>query len=41
MLKKSWNISDSKFFVIEADEYDTSCFDKEPNFSLQATYPLN
>ena len=32
MLKKSWNISDSKFFVIEADEYDTSCFDKEPKF---------
>ena len=32
MLKKSWNISDSKYFVIEADEYDTSCFDKEPKF---------
>ena len=32
MLNKSWNISDSKFFVIEADEYDTSCFDKEPKF---------
>jgi len=32
MLKKSWNISDSKFFVIEADEYDTSCFDKGPKF---------
>ena len=32
MLKKSWNISDSKFFVIEADEYDTSCFDKEAKF---------
>ena len=32
MLKKSWNISDSKFFVIEADEYDTSCFDKEPKY---------
>lgn len=32
MLKRSWNISDSKFFVIEADEYDTSCFDKEPKF---------
>jgi len=32
MLEKSWNISDSKFFVIEADEYDTSCFDKEPKF---------
>jgi len=31
-LEKSWNISDSKFFVIEADEYDTSCFDKEPKF---------
>lgn len=31
-LKQSWNISDSKYFVIEADEYDTSCFDKGPKF---------
>ena len=31
-LKKSWNISDNELFVIEADEYDTSYFDKRPKF---------
>ena len=31
-LKKSWNISSSEFFVIEADEYDTCYFDKKPKF---------
>ena len=31
-LKKSWNISPSELFVIEADEYDTCYFDKKPKF---------
>ena len=31
-LQKSWNISNNKIFVIEADEYDTSYFDKRPKF---------
>jgi UDP-N-acetylmuramate: L-alanyl-gamma-D-glutamyl-meso-diaminopimelate ligase len=31
-LKKSWNITPSKLFVIEADEYDTCYFDKKPKF---------
>ena len=31
-LKKSWNITSSKLFVIEADEYDTCYFDKKPKF---------
>ena len=28
----SWNLSDSHYFVIEADEYDTAYFDKKPKF---------
>ena len=31
-LQKSWNISNNEIFVIEADEYDTSYFDKRPKF---------
>ena len=31
-LQKSWNISSSELFVIEADEYDTCYFDKKPKF---------
>jgi UDP-N-acetylmuramate: L-alanyl-gamma-D-glutamyl-meso-diaminopimelate ligase len=31
-LKKSWNITPSELFVIEADEYDTCYFDKKPKF---------
>lgn len=31
-LQKSWNISPSELFIIEADEYDTSFFDKKPKF---------
>jgi UDP-N-acetylmuramate: L-alanyl-gamma-D-glutamyl-meso-diaminopimelate ligase len=31
-LKKSWNITSSELFVIEADEYDTCYFDKKPKF---------
>tara|TARA_Y100000996_G_C22503699_1_gene635489 strand:- start:118 stop:1347 length:1230 start_codon:yes stop_codon:yes gene_type:complete len=29
---KSWNLTDSDYFVIEADEYDTAYFDKKPKF---------
>lgn len=31
-LEKSWNITSSELFVIEADEYDTCYFDKKPKF---------
>ena len=31
-LQKSWNISNNDIFIIEADEYDTSYFDKRPKF---------
>ena len=30
--QKSWSISKSNYFVIEADEYDTAYFDKGPKF---------
>jgi len=29
---KSWNLTESNYFVIEADEYDTAYFDKKPKF---------
>tara|TARA_S200000501_G_scaffold378969_1_gene445561 strand:+ start:6363 stop:7592 length:1230 start_codon:yes stop_codon:yes gene_type:complete len=31
-LNKSWNLTNSDYFVIEADEYDTAYFDKKPKF---------
>ena len=31
-LNKSWNLTDSDYFIIEADEYDTAYFDKKPKF---------
>ena len=31
-LETSWNISNDKTFIIEADEYDTCYFDKRPKF---------
>ena len=29
---KSWDLTESDYFVIEADEYDTAFFDKKPKF---------
>ena len=29
---KSWNLTESNYFVVEADEYDTAYFDKKPKF---------
>tara|TARA_B100001250_G_scaffold50698_1_gene39622 strand:+ start:61 stop:1290 length:1230 start_codon:yes stop_codon:yes gene_type:complete len=29
---KSWNLTESDYFIIEADEYDTAYFDKKPKF---------
>ena len=31
-LNNSWNLTDSNYFIIEADEYDTAYFDKKPKF---------